>query len=139
MKGQQTNLSPQTTPTSPNHPSIHNLPSLEFTINSSQVNNYMSGSVYRNGVVSVGGAGTTVHLNGLGAAGMVSGGGSAAVTGESLPPSPQSQHSCFNSPQNSPGPLSISPQDLNPFSTNSYDIMHKKFDSINLVSRILYI
>jgi hypothetical protein len=120
MKGQQTNLSPQTTPTSPNHPSIQNLPSLEFTINSSQVNNYMSGSIYRNGV-------SPNHLNGL-STGMVS-----AVTGESLPPSPQSQHSCFNSPQGSPGPLSISPQDLNPFTTNNYDIMHKKFDSINLV------
>ena len=59
---------------------------------------------------------------------------STCTTGaESLPPSPQSQHSCFNSPQGSPGPISISPQDLNPFtSNNSYDIMQKKFDSINL-------
>ena len=53
-------------------------------------------------------------------------------TNESLPPSPLSQHSCFNSPQGSPDP-SISPKDLNFFNpSNSYDQMHKKFDSIHL-------
>lgn len=59
-------------------------------------------------------------------------GGNGVAGGESLPPSPQSQQSCFNSPQGSPGPLSISPQDQNPFTTNNYDIIQKKFDSINL-------
>ena len=53
---------------------------------------------------------------------------------ESLPPSPQSQHSCFNSPQGSPDP-SLGSQDLSQFNPiNNYDIMQKKFDSINLVS-----
>lgn len=83
------------------------------------------------------GAQNAVATNGgvLNGAGTVGPGGGVVVgqTGESLPPSPQSQHSCFNSPQGSPGPLSISPQDLNPFTANSYDIMQKKFDSINLV------
>lgn len=105
----------QTTPTSPLHPSMHNFPALEFTINPHQANVYMTagntpslGLIYRNGV---------------------------GANGESLPPSPQSQHSCINSPQGSPGPLSISPQDLNPFTINTnpnYDLMHQKFDSINL-------
>lgn len=71
---------------------------------------------------------------------------STCTTGaESLPPSPQSQHSCFNSPQGSPGPISISPQDMNPFTSNnninnnnSYDIMQKKFDSINLETNKAY-
>ena len=83
------------------------------------------------------GAQNAVATNGgvLNGTGTVGPGGGVVVgqTGESLPPSPQSQHSCFNSPQGSPGPLSISPQDLNPFTANSYDIMQKKFDSINLV------
>jgi hypothetical protein len=71
---------------------------------------------------------------------------STCTTGaESLPPSPQSQHSCFNSPQGSPGPISISPQDMNPFTSNNnnnnnnnYDIMQKKFDSINLETNKAY-
>lgn len=114
-----TNTSTQSTPSSPLHPSMQQsgLP-LEFTINSQQITNYLSNtngpSVYRTN----GANGTT-------------------PTGESLPPSPQSQQSCFNSPQGSPGPLSISPQDINPFTSpppNSYDIMQRKFDSINLDS-----
>ncbi len=137
-----------TTPTSPissSHPSVQSLPPLEFTVNSSHVNNsnnngnsnylsnntnqnnsntsYMShpGGLYRNS--------GTMHnsIGGLNAMSPMGDGGG------SLPPSPQSQQSCFNSPQGSPGPLSVSPQDVNPFTTNSYDIMHKKFDSINLV------
>lgn len=56
---------------------------------------------------------------------------------ESLPPSPQSQQSCFNSPQGSPGPHSISPQDINPFSCNNYETMQKKFDLFNLDTNIV--
>ncbi len=123
----------QSMPSSPHQiPSINSpLPSLEFTINSQQIQNYLNGlqngvlnsptnqqaNIINNIVQYRNGSGIT-HLNGIG--------------GESLPPSPQSQQSCFNSPQGSPGPLSISPQDLNPFTTQNYDIMQKKFDSINL-------
>ena len=123
----------QSMPSSPHQiPSINSpLPSLEFTINSQQIQNYLSGlsngalnsptnqqsNILNNIIQYRNGSGIT-HLNG--------------INGESLPPSPQSQQSCFNSPQGSPGPLSISPQDLNPFTTQNYDIMQKKFDSINL-------
>lgn len=53
-----------------------------------------------------------------------------------MPPSPQSQQSCFNSPQGSPSPL-LSPQDINSYTTNAspqngYDSIQKKFDQINL-------
>ena len=66
----------------------------------------------------------------------IGGGGVNNGNNESLPPSPQSQQSCFSSPQGSPGPLSISPQDMNPFSSNNYDLMHKKFDSIKLETNV---
>jgi hypothetical protein len=51
----------------------------------------------------------------------------------SLPASPQSQQSLsgVSSPQGSPDPFSISPQDLNPF--NNCEILQKQFDSFNLV------
>ena len=125
---QQQQLLPQTTPTSPQQPSFQNLPSLEFTINTSQVNTYMTGgavngAIYRN-------SSNSANLNGANLRGGVV--GSVCPSGESLPPSPQSQHSCFNSPQGSPDPLSISPHDINPFTANNLDIMHKKFDSFNL-------
>lgn len=48
-----------------------------------------------------------------------------------MPPSPKSQQG-FSSPHGSPGPHSISPQDLNPFSCNNYETMQKKFDLFNL-------
>ena len=121
-------LSAQSTPSSPLHPSMQTLPSLEFTVNSQQVNSYLlNGGVLPNGNANS----NAIYRNGSNSSNVNGGGGG---TGESLPPSPQSQQSCFNSPQGSPGPLSISPQDLNPFTSNSYDIMQKKFDSINLVS-----
>lgn len=128
---QQANLitSAQSTPNSPlNPPSI---PSLEFTVNSQQVNSYLSGNLL-NGLG--GGALTNStnpnannHMNGnlyrtASAGNNIMNNG---INGESLPPSPQSQQSCFNSPQGSPGPLSISPQDINPFTSNNYDIMQK--------------
>jgi hypothetical protein len=115
----QPTLQVQSTPSSPLNPSIQTLPSLEFTINSQQINNCYSvvGNML-NGTNMYRSASNSNGLNGAG--------------GESLPPSPQSQQSCFNSPQGSPGPLSISQQYLNPFTSNNYDIMQKKFDSINL-------
>jgi hypothetical protein len=103
------------------------LPSLEFTINSQQITSYLNG--LQNGVLS-----TTTTSNQYRSIGG-NGGGSLMHNGESLPPSPQSQQSSFNSPQGSPGPLSISPQDLNPFTIQNYDIMQKKFDSINLETK----
>jgi hypothetical protein len=122
----QLSTSTPTSPLQPPQPSS-SIPSLEFTINSTQVNNYLSGSGGGNKLLNG-------SLNGMYRSN-TSGTGNGSVGGanESLPPSPQSQHSCFNSPQGSPGPISISPQDLNPFTSNNYDIMHKKFDSINLV------
>ena len=49
-----------------------------------------------------------------------------------MPPSPK-QQSCFNSPQGSPGPHSISSQqDINSFPCNNYETMQKKFDLFNL-------
>jgi hypothetical protein len=119
---------------------MQSLPSLEFTINSQQVNNYL----LNNG-------GTCSMMNSAQIPNGVyrSGSNPNGLNGESLPPSPQSQQSCFNSPQGSPGPLSISPQDLNPFSTTNpnaqlqtsnynYDLMQKKFDMINLETSSQY-
>lgn len=120
----QLSTSTPTSPLQPPQPSS-SIPSLEFTINSTQVNNYLSGSGNK---LLNGGVNGMYRSNTSG-----TGNGSVGGANESLPPSPQSQHSCFNSPQGSPGPISISPQDLNPFTSNNYDIMHKKFDSINLV------
>ncbi|RNA16760.1 hypothetical protein BpHYR1_003031 [Brachionus plicatilis] len=111
----KSSLSAHSTPTSPLH-SNQAMPILEFPINSSKMNNYsknmMNNGVYRNAPGNIG-------QNG----------------GESLPPSPQSQQSCFNSPQGSPDPLAISPQDMNPFtSSNNYEIIQQKFDGIKLDS-----
>ena len=100
------------TASTPNSPSIQNIPTLEFTITSTEPN-----GMYR-----------TANTNGGGI------NGATGPGGESLPPSPQSQqHSCINSPQGSPGPLTISPQDLNPFTSNTnYDIMHNKLASFKV-------
>ena len=121
-------LQAQSTPTSPSHPSGQVQPPLEFVINP-VIANYSGGSLH-NGSLSVN------NNNSLSNQIIYRNNGNTA---ESLPPSPQSQHSCFNSPQGSPGPISISPQDVNPFTTNlgassavNYDQMHKKFDQINL-------
>ncbi len=121
------NTSAQSSPTSPLHPSAQNFPALEFTISNyvpSSPNLSSTGHSQNNIVYRTNSAST-------------------CTTGaESLPPSPQSQHSCFNSPQGSPGPISISPQDMNPFTSNNnnnnYDIMQKKFDSINLETNKAY-
>ena len=136
---QQTIVSVQSVPSSPHQlPSILSpLPSLEFTINSQQVNSYLNG--LQSGALNSSSGGSPgappLNQNSNILSNIVqyrNGGMSQGMNGESLPPSPQSQQSCFNSPQGSPGPLSISPQDLNPFTTQNYDIMQKKFDSINL-------
>lgn len=114
----------QSTPTSP---SMQTLPSLEFTITSAQQQQQYMTMLNQNGVPT-----SAMYRTGSSSNGGING-------GESLPPSPQSQQSCFNSPQGSPGPLSISPQDLNPFTSNNnsnnyeHDMMQKKFDSFNLV------
>lgn len=118
--------SAQSTPTSPLHPSNQTLPSLEFTINSQQVTNYMNGSLSNCSVLLNNNSNPSIYRNGSNTTGINNG------NNESLPPSPQSQQSCFNSPQGSPGPTSISPQDLNPFSSsNNYDLMQK--NSIRLI------
>ncbi|CAF0848139.1 unnamed protein product [Brachionus calyciflorus] len=141
----KTNLSSQSTPTSPLQPPSQGLPVLEFTVNTQQVNNYMTGINLVNSNIILNSNKNSNQNNGLYRNVPVNTGANC----ESLPPSPQSQQSCFNSPQGSPGPISISPQDLNPFSTsttnttnnatsnNSYDIMQKKFDSIDLGSNPL--
>ena len=102
---------------------MHSLPSLEFTINSQQPATINSQQQLQQNPRSKTNSATSSGNNnihpGMGA-------------NESLPPSPLSQHSCFNSPQGSPDPA-LSPQDINFFNpSNSYDLMHKKFDSINL-------
>jgi hypothetical protein len=54
---------------------------------------------------------------------------------ESLPPSPKSQQqSCFNSPLGSPGPHSISTQDINPFNYNGYESMAKICMGVDLIN-----
>ena len=134
-------------PSSPHQiPSINSpLPSLEFTINSQQVNSYINGLQNGGGPTSGSLAAlnspTNPNCNILNTIIKYRNGGinQAGMNQESLPPSPQSQQSCFNSPQGSPGPLSISPQDLNPFTSNqNYDIMQKKFDSIKDYNRLKY-
>ena len=114
------NANSLSTPTSPSHPSNQSsLPALEFTIT-----NYNGNIVNGSLTVGNGNGGYNYRNN-----------NNNPNSNESLPASPQSQQSCFNSPQGSPGPISISPQDVNPFtSVNSYDQMHKKFDQINLDS-----
>jgi len=118
------NTSAQSSPTSPLHPSVQNFPALEFTINNYMPSSPNNNNNNSNNIVSSSNNNIVYRTNSA----------STCTTqgAESLPPSPQSQHSCFNSPQGSPGPISISPADLNPFTSNNYDIMQKKFDSINL-------
>lgn len=120
-------------PNSPLHPSMYSLPSLEFTVNPQLVTNQYVPS-QSNGVTkspnkcrsktnSKNGSANSIHPNPSCA---------NINPNESLPPSPLSQQSCFNSPQGSPD-TSLSPKDANLFTTShSYDLMHKKFDSINL-------
>lgn len=116
-------------PNSPLHPSMQSLPSLEFTINSQQLSTIQSQS---GGTLSQSLAKPRSKTNSISGSGNNIYPGSIPQANESLPPSPLSQHSCFNSPQGSPDP-SLSPQDINFFNpSNSYDLMHKKFDSINL-------
>jgi hypothetical protein len=140
----------QSTPTTPLNPSMAS--TFEFSIspayigtnmmnngggpsNSTIVNNNQMGNAnaFVNGSSSINGVHTLMNGNSMVLNKYRNNVNQTAVNGaggESLPPSPQS---CFNSPQGSPGPLSISPQDLNPFTSNNYETMHKKFDNFSLV------
>jgi hypothetical protein len=140
----------QSTPTTPLNPSMTS--TFEFTVNNSYMNNNLingcqntsivssnqMGNVNNltNGTSSINGVHTLINGNSMVLNKYRNNVNQTTVNGgESLPPSPQS---CFNSPQGSPGPLSISPQDLNPFTSNNYETMHKKFDTFSLVRQILF-
>ena len=128
---------------SPNIPSTPAFP-LEFNLNSQQIQNYNSPNLQNGLNANNNTLNNSLNNNGLGTVFRTNSNSNVVNGGESMPPSPQSQHSCFNSPQGSPGPHAISPQDLNPFSNNNsnnnnnminnYDTLQKKFDSFNLVN-----
>ena len=118
-------------PNSPLQPSMYSLPSLEFNVNPQLIKNQYASSSQttkntnkcRSKTNSKNGSANSIYPNPS---------CTSINPNESLPPSPLSQQSCFNSPQGSPDP-SLSPKDANLFTTShSYDLMHKKFDSINL-------